>query len=188
MTRLLPTLVIGLGLATAVRGQTLPPNAQSVPQIADQNQFYYDASNNLKYACVAHLNHQNVTTVQKSDSTLTNIVVSGNTATVTTASAHNLYVGARVTVSGATVATALNGTYTILTVPLSTTYTFTTAGVGAATYTDAGLVISTEYPLLNAKLWTIQVFSYDSNNYLIGKTWAGALVNFELKCSDRANY
>jgi hypothetical protein len=82
---------------------------------------------------------------KRSDSTLTNIAVAGtptNIATATTASAHGLYVGQRIQVSGSATA-ALNGYYTIATVPAPATFTFATVGVPTATYADATLSVNT---------------------------------------------
>lgn len=53
------------------------------------------------------------------------------TATVTTATAHNLRVGQSVVIRGATDAN-FNGTFTILTVPAVTTFTYTMAGTPAS--------------------------------------------------------
>jgi|WetSurMetagenome_2_1015567.scaffolds.fasta_scaffold01336_8 hypothetical protein len=72
--------------------------------------------------------------------TLTNIVVNTNQGTATTVFPHLLITGDTVVVSGATVDSDLNGTYTITSfTPF--TYTFTTSAVADATYTDAGLSI-----------------------------------------------
>lgn len=64
----------------------------------------------------------------------TSITESGTTVTYTTATAHGFYTGQLVTITGATPA-QYNGTYTITSVPTSTTFTYTisTTGVGAAT-------------------------------------------------------
>ena len=57
---------------------------------------------------------------------------SGNVVTLTFASAHNIAVGSRVTVTGATVSTAINGTWTVASTPLTTTLTFALNGSGGA--------------------------------------------------------
>lgn len=75
--------------------------------------------------------------------TLTSIVVSTNVATATTGAAHGLVPGSQVTISGATVDTSLNATYTVLTTPAPTTLTFTTSSVSDATYTESTLVMTT---------------------------------------------
>lgn len=112
------------------------------------------------------------TCVKRSDSTLTSIVDSGTTSTITTANAHGYWVGQRVKFSGATVANALNGTYTILTTPSSTTATVATAGVADATYNESTLMISTMQPLTTQAVWSIQILKYDASNYLISTSYA----------------
>ena len=54
-----------------------------------------------------------------------------NTVTITTTAAHGLVVGQQVTISGVTVA-GYNGTFTILTTPTTTTFTYTDASSGLA--------------------------------------------------------
>lgn len=58
-----------------------------------------------------------------------NVARTGSTATLTTAAAHNFAAGDEVVVSGLTT-TALNGTYTIASVPTTTTFTYTTSTTG----------------------------------------------------------
>jgi hypothetical protein len=73
---------------------------------------------------------------------ITNVALTSNVATITTASAHGLGVGQVVTVA-ATTATTLNGTFTIASVPSTTTFTYdkTTANVTSAA--DTGTVTFT---------------------------------------------
>jgi hypothetical protein len=61
---------------------------------------------------------------------VSNVERTSSTATLTTSTAHGFRVGDQVTVAGLT-NTALNGTYTIATVPLPTTFTYTTATSGS---------------------------------------------------------
>lgn len=149
--------------------------------------FFYDGSSNLQYICEALQRQAVATTVTKAATTLTNIVVSTNVATVTTSSAHKLYPGARVTVTGATVDTDLNASYVVLTVGSTTTYTFATVAVADATYTDAGLVISTNNALTSAPVWAIQIQTYTSTT-LTGVYMAGATRGFGLSCDSRTSY
>lgn len=142
MRRLLLSFLIICGIVAAQ--QTV--NLSDGPAIPGWTKIYsYDGSDNLEYVCYARPGQRLVTfgvtslTMARSDSSLTNIVDSSNTSTATTASAHNLPVGATVVVSGATVDTDLNDTYLILTVPSSTTFTFTTADVSDATFTETTL-------------------------------------------------
>ena len=59
-------------------------------------------------------------------STVSRRALASNVATLTTSTAHNLRVGERVIIAG--VATAFNGTYTVASVPSSTTFTYATSG------------------------------------------------------------
>lgn len=155
--------------------------------------FYYDGSSNLQYVCSALQFQGTATTYTKAATTITNIAVATNVATATVP-AHGLSVGARFTISGATVDTDLNATYTILTIATNT-FTFATSAVADATYTDAGMVITTYEPVTSAAVWAIQVFSYTSTT-LTGSYWAtptpSALKPANsaplLACSARASY
>jgi len=63
--------------------------------------------------------------------TVSNVARTGTTATVTTSAAHTFEVGDSVVVAGLLSANvSLNGTYTILTVPTTTTFTYTTSASG----------------------------------------------------------
>ena len=70
--------------------------------------------------------------------TITNVARSSATATVTTSAAHGFRTGDQVVVAGLT-NTALNGTYTIASTPLATTFTYTTSTSGNISSTsDSG--------------------------------------------------
>jgi hypothetical protein len=75
--------------------------------------------------------------------TITNSARSGNTATITTATTHNLSAGVLVTVSGTNGNSALEGTYTVTGVNASArTFTYTTTASGTITSAaDTGLVL-----------------------------------------------
>lgn len=180
-------LVITVLLVAGAFAQQPVNQSAGPPPAAIEKQLYYDASNNLQYVCMSPQNGKR-TTVQRTDSSLTSIADSSNTATVTTASAHGLYIGARVTISGATVDTDLNGTYTVVTVPTTTTYTITTANVTDATYTEATLVVATNNPLTTAAVWAIQILTYNASNYLTGSFFANAGAGYGLACTDRTSY
>jgi len=78
---------------------------------------------------------------ERSNSTLTNIVVSTGVATVTTATAHGLLTGQVISVVGASVSPSLNTVYPAgVTVTGANTFTFVTTAANG-TYTDAGLKI-----------------------------------------------
>ncbi len=173
--------------ASAAWSQASVSLSQGPPQVAVQKLFYYDGGNNLQYICNSPQTSAQ-TTVQRSDSSLTNIVVLTNVGTVTTANAHGLYIGARVVITGATVDTDLNGTYTVASVPTSTTYTIATAAVANATYTDAGLVISTFNPLTTRSVWAITVLIYDGSNLLTDVHWANFSTAYALACTSRTSY
>jgi hypothetical protein len=128
--------------------------------------------------------------IQRSDSTLTSIVVSANVATVTCSAACGVWKGQRGTVSGATVDTDLNGTFTVTsnTDTTATTYTFTTASVSDATYNESTLRIATSQPLTTQAVWAIQALKYDGSSNLISTYWANASVAMALRFSARATY
>jgi len=70
--------------------------------------------------------------------TVSNVARSSATATLTTSAAHQFRVGDEVVVAGLT-NSALNGTYTIATVPTTTTFTYTTTTSGTiASTADSG--------------------------------------------------
>jgi hypothetical protein len=173
-------LIVAVLTAMAALAQQTPPTNK--PEVAA---LFYDSSGNTTYICYANQKSKS-SSIQISDSSLTNISVSSNVATVTAASATGLYQQARVTVSGSAT-TALNGTYTISPAS-SNTYTFVTSGVSDGTYTDTALKISTTYPLTSDKLWAIQVLSYDGSSRLTVKQWANSDIGYHLACSDRTAY
>lgn len=151
----------------------------------------YAGGSNLTYLCLAPSINQSSTpgnytySLSVTAATLTSIVVLTNVGTTTTVSAHGLMVGQRVSVSGSTTA-ALNAAYTIVTVPSTTTFTITTAGVGDATYNNGPLTVSGEAPLLTSPIWSIQHFTYDASNNLTGTQCAnGSCQALTNKCSDR---
>ena len=73
--------------------------------------------------------------------TVSNVARTGTTATITTSAAHTLEVGDSVVVAGLT-NTALNGTYTIVTVPTATTFTYATTTTGTiASGADSGTAV-----------------------------------------------
>jgi hypothetical protein len=74
--------------------------------------------------------------------TITNSARSGTTVTLTTGTAHNLPVGALVTVSGTNGNSVIEGTYTVTATPTSTTFTYTTTTSGTITSAaDTGKVL-----------------------------------------------
>ena len=74
-------------------------------------------------------------------STISNTARASTTATITTSAAHSLRVGDEVTVAAVT-QTPLNGTFTVVSVPTSTTFTYTTSTSGTiASAADTGTVV-----------------------------------------------
>jgi hypothetical protein len=100
--------------------------------------------NSYHYVLFAHQLALPTTSWSILEGTLQGISVSGNAATVTTSSPHGLSSGAVVTVSGALADFDLDGSYSITVphVPSPTTFTFTTANVTAATYSNPGLAVA----------------------------------------------
>ena len=74
--------------------------------------------------------------------TITNVALTSNVVTVTTAVAHGLGVGQVVTVA-ATTNTAINGTYTIASVPSTTTFTYALTASNITSVADTGSVTFT---------------------------------------------
>lgn len=179
--RKLVSLLILLSAVLSAQNQAQNPTAITT-------RLFKDANSNLAYVCNAQQIRPNASSVKTSDSSLTSIVVSSDTATITTASAHGAWVGMEVTISGATANTGLNASYKIATVPSSTTYTVATSGVSNSTNTESTLVVSTFNPLLTQAVWQIQVLTYDSSNFLEGTYYANGLSDYVLACSNRANY
>jgi hypothetical protein len=133
--------------------------------------FDYDGSNNLIYTAETQpfIDYSRIVGTSafrwtRAASTLTNIVVSSNTGTITTSTAHGLSVDQQVCVTGATVDTDLNACYNVITVGSTTTATITTANVANATYTDATMVLSTNAPLTTQAIWSICKYTYTTNN------------------------
>jgi hypothetical protein len=75
--------------------------------------------------------------------TINNVARTSSTATITTSTAHTMAAGDSVVISGLT-NTALNGTYTITTVPTTTTFTYMTTTSGTiASSSDSGTALVT---------------------------------------------
>lgn len=162
----------------------------------DPTIFYdYDGSNNLIYVCYARptpinpsLSSLYVLSITKAASTLTNIADSSNTSTLTSASAHGLRPGNQITIAGVTTDTDLNGTYTVLAVPSTTTLTFTTANVTDATYTDATMTASASAPRITSAIWSVHAYFYNGGSNLTDAKWAGGNpAAYSYACSGRAS-
>jgi len=68
---------------------------------------------------------------------ISNVARTSNTVTITTSTAHGFEAGDSVEVTAVT-ETGINGTYTILAVPTTTTFTYTKAGANIASAADTG--------------------------------------------------
>lgn len=149
--------------------------------------LYYNGSNQIIYSCYAPA-IVTPTTFYVSSGTLTNVVVASNVGTANFSATAQFWIGQRVTVAGSTTV-ALNAQYRVATVS-GTTITFTTSGVSDGTYATGALTLSTNGPLLNAALWSIQALTYASGN-VSTVFWAGTpgiTVPQNVACSNRANY
>ena len=180
-------LLLLVSFASLAFGQGQPVNQVSGPP---PNNFvsYSDVGSTPHYVCYAQA-LQPVTSFYISSGTLVSIAVSGSTGTITFSGTSYLWIGAVVTVAGATVAPTLNGSYSVTGVSGSTA-TITTSGVAGATYTDATMFLSTNAPLLNQTVWAIQVTQYASSNQT-AQYWAGPpsmTPPMNLACSNRHNY
>src|ERR1017187_7473581 len=107
-----------------------------------------------------------------SNGSLISIAVASNVATVTLPVFPffgGQFNGASWTVSGATVAGALNGTYSVVgAVYPAATFTFTTSGVANGTYTDLGLAIRWNgYTISDGTLTNIVVSSSSGPNNVV---------------------
>lgn len=184
-------------LSVLAFSQANGPAVQTVTYPYDSPTEYHDSdTNNELYICYAKSRGPwnaglSVTPASfswtKALTTLTNIVVLTNVGTATTSTAHGLQPGQNVVVTGATIDTDLNATYKILTTASTTTFTFTTVAVSDATYTDAGLILTTTAPRLTAPIWSIQKKNYDGANHLLGKLWSnGRPAVMNQICANRA--
>lgn len=78
-------------------------------------------------------------TLSLNGKTVSNVAVTSNVATITTSAAHGFSLGDIVTISGLT-HTALNGSWSITSLPSSTTFTFNVNTANVASVADSGPV------------------------------------------------
>src|SRR5687768_4058670 len=102
--------------------------------------------------------------------TISSITYSGTTATVTTAAAHALLPGALVTLSGQT-ASIYSGTYTILTVPSTTTFTYTLSGTPTANATVVGTYIAS--PIMVGQFLEYEITTVSGVRRIGFRRWQG---------------
>lgn len=186
MKLLIFLILSAIGLQAQVAPEVNPAIGPPVTPIVQY--LFRDGSNNFTYICSA-LAKQPTYSWLRSTTTLTSIVVSSNTATVTTSTAHGLSVDNRVYVFGATVDTDFNTSagYKIATVGSSTTFTFTTVNVADGTYTEATLGIWTVFPRSNDTVWSISR-NYYTTTYLDSSRWAEGDTSFTKACDSRTTY
>jgi hypothetical protein len=87
--------------------------------------------------------------------TIDNVAVTTNVATITTSAAHGFSTGNTVTIAGLTNA-VLNGTYTIASTPLSTTFTYnkTTANITSVADSGTAVVVTEETSIMQLGTFT----------------------------------
>src|SRR5580704_10618518 len=112
-------LFICLAATAFVFGQGQPVNQVQGPT-ANNFVSYYDIGSTPQYICYAQALQPPGTSFSIAASTLTNIAVSANVGTITFSGTTYLWTGAVIKISGATVATALNGSYSVTAVSGST--------------------------------------------------------------------
>lgn len=193
-------ITIALFVCLSVYAQsTVNVRASGRPSIEGTEDLgYRDGSGNQEYLCTAD-SPSNTTVFTRDGSgaqpasfsttivTITNIVVSGSTATATFSGDHGLRPANWITLSGATVDADLNGSYKVATAGSSTTLTFTVANVTATTYTDATLRITTTAPRSNARVWSIQRMYYTGSSW-DRSAWAQGDPQFKGSCDNRTTY
>ena len=187
-----------LAFAPFVMAQTNTPVVISPanPPTMFEQVLFYDGSGNLQYICKAPKQSSQYTwgiTLANGtrQNTLTNIVVSTNTATATTGNNHGLQIGNLITVAASTTA-ALNGNYVVLTTPSATTFTFTTVGVADATYSNAAMTLSTWASLTSQPWWSITKLTTTTGNLSLVQTsthvtaGGGATPSYDFICDNKA--
>ena len=189
MKRLLIFLLSAVSLLAQATGT--PVSVVAYPPETPTMFLDYAGGANLTYLCVASPINKTSTpgnytySLSVTGGTLTNIIVAANVGTVTTVAAHGLMVGQTTTVSGSSTV-ALNASYVVATIPTTTTFTITTAGVGNNTYNNAALTLSGTVPLLTSPIWAIKRLTYDGSNNLTGSLCANGACQAQTNiCANR---
>lgn len=107
-------------------------NHKLVVQGVGQGTDYYPMWHNPKRILQVYENNELIYNGEDISLVLSNIVTTGSSVTLTTATAHNFVVGDTVVISGMT-PDAYNGTYIVNTVPTSTTFSYTNSTTSAVT-------------------------------------------------------
>ncbi len=181
------TLLITLMAARLMGQEGQPVNVSiSSPTVGYTDLFFYSGSD-IQYACKAK-SIQPTHTFSRTAPTpyrLTSIVVLTNVGTVTTVSDNGFKVNDKIVITGATVDTDLNGTYSIATITNSKVFTITTVAVADATYTEATLGFATTAPLTSLPIWAVQKYTVVSTA-VTAIQWANGTSGTSQICDNRA--
>jgi len=88
--------------------------------------------------------------------TISNVALTSNVATITTSAAHGYLANDSVTVT-ATTQTTVNGTYTIISIPTSTTFTYARTASNISSIADTGSTVSSSNIKMSAASGTLSV-------------------------------
>lgn len=145
----------------------------------DVTQLFSGSATKLyQYNGVNHIN------VSKSSRIISNIERTSNVVTITTTTAHGYSVSDSVTV-GATTNTGINGTFSVASVPSTTTFTYSQTGADIASTADSGRVYRDTY---NASQWHFTQFGPNvlatDNNSKVQYWQVNSSVSFEDASAD----
>jgi N4-gp56 family major capsid protein len=129
-----------------LRAETGTGGFQELTKYVDRTPFVAGAVGVLEGAFIVEtprvLNGLKLATGITTATTITNVALTTNVVTITTGVAHGLGVGQVVTVAAVT-NTAVNGTYTIASVPTTTTFTYSLTASNITSVADTGTVTFT---------------------------------------------
>jgi len=115
--------------------------------------------------------------VVKASKTISNVAKTSQVVTITTSATHGYSIGDSVTVTAVT-NTAVNGTFTITTVPTTTTFTYAQTGGNIGTTADTGTVTFAYVTPLNQR-WRFTQFG----NVIVAANGGNRLQGFNLNSS-----
>jgi hypothetical protein len=188
-TKVLTTDGTNTSWATASGGGGSPGGSSG--QIQYNNAGAFGGAAALAYATSGALltataqAHADTPLVAKAGSTtrtVSNVALTGNVATITTSAAHTFTVGQSVTISGLA-NSGLNGTYTIASVPISTTFTYAKTASNIASTPDSGSAVGAQ----TASLLQLQDAAGTARAYISGVGTGGDLT-FSLKPGATRSY
>ncbi len=132
--------------AADLRAESGTGGFQALTQYVDRTPFVAGAVGVIEGAFIVEtprvLNGLKLSTGITPTVSITNVALTSNVVTITTAVAHGLGTGQVVTVA-ATTNTAVNGTYTIASVPSTTTFTYALTASNITSVADTGTVTFT---------------------------------------------